>query len=142
MYLGGRRGNNSRPHAKTATGCAWQGVARLPARGMPWQFLREGENCCHGDRLGTQASVQLANTTITITQIIYLHIAAISCLATSVLLHGVRFHIAAQYWLAFRFRLAVKHAEGSPRLVEQEHDHAAEETTKIFLQQFMNNKKK
>ena len=23
-----------------------------------------GENCCHGDRLGTQASVQLANTTI------------------------------------------------------------------------------
>ena len=39
--------------------------APLPARRTPWQFLRGGENCCHGDRLGTQASVQLANTTIT-----------------------------------------------------------------------------
>ena len=38
--------------------------APLPARRMPWQFLRGGENCCHGDRLGTQAWVQLADTTI------------------------------------------------------------------------------
>ena len=28
--------------------------APLPAREKPWQFLRGGENCCHGDRLGTQ----------------------------------------------------------------------------------------
>ena len=27
----------------------------LPARLKPWQFLRWGENCCDGDRLGTQA---------------------------------------------------------------------------------------
>ena len=37
--------------------------APLPAREKPWQFWRGGENCCHGDRMGTQASVQLANTT-------------------------------------------------------------------------------
>ena len=36
VYPGGRRGNNSRPHAKIATGFAWQRVA---AREKPWQFL-------------------------------------------------------------------------------------------------------
>ena len=40
--------------------------APFPARAIPWQLLRGGENCCHGDRLGTQASVQLANTTIAV----------------------------------------------------------------------------
>ena len=38
--------------------------APLPARGKQRQFLRRGENCCHGERLGTQGSVQLAITTI------------------------------------------------------------------------------
>ena len=44
---------------------AWSGArsAPLPARPKPWQFLRGGENRCYGNRLGTQASVQLANTT-------------------------------------------------------------------------------
>ena len=55
---GGRHGNNSRPHAKIATASPSQGEAReaapLPARRTPWQFLRGGENCCHGDRLGTR----------------------------------------------------------------------------------------
>ena len=44
--------------AKIAKGSPSQGVARearhsLPGR-TPWQFLRGGENCCRGDRLGTQ----------------------------------------------------------------------------------------
>ena len=58
------------PHAKIATASASQGVARE----KPWQFLRGGENCCHGDRLGTQGSVQLANTTIRVW--VYLFVAS------------------------------------------------------------------
>ena len=29
--------------------------APVPSRPTSWQFLRGGENCCHGDRLGTEA---------------------------------------------------------------------------------------
>ena len=63
VYPGGRCGNNSRPHAKIATASplAGSGARSAPflARPKSWQVLRGGENCCHGDRLGTQASVQL-----------------------------------------------------------------------------------
>ena len=68
VYPGGRRGNNFRPHARIATGSAWQGVARFVATSAwarellsqappgreSWQFLREGEHLCHRDRLSTQ----------------------------------------------------------------------------------------
>ena len=69
MYPGGRRGNNSRPHAKIATTSPSHGVARSappPALQKSWQVLRGGdrpENWCHGELLGTRWSVQLANTT-------------------------------------------------------------------------------
>ena len=32
VYPGGRRGNNSRPHAKIATTSAWQGAVRFEKR--------------------------------------------------------------------------------------------------------------
>ena len=71
VYPGGRRGNNSRPHANIATGSAWQGVARFACHslrgGCRGSFCVGDENCCHGDRLGTQALVQLANTTVHLT---------------------------------------------------------------------------
>ena len=39
-------------------GMAGRGALRAPlsARGKSWQLLHGGENCCHGERLGTQAS--------------------------------------------------------------------------------------
>ena len=48
-------------------GLAGSGALRapLPARGMPWQFLCGGRNCWQqGDCVGTQGSVQLANSTV------------------------------------------------------------------------------
>ena len=50
---GGRRGNNSRPHAKTATGSAWQGVARFARHS-----LRGGSrgNFCMGARIVATAT--------------------------------------------------------------------------------------
>ena len=55
MYPGDRRGNNSRPHAKTAMAWAWQGVARFARLSL------------RGDAVATFAFFQsqlLANATI------------------------------------------------------------------------------
>ena len=51
VYPGGRRGNNSRPHAKIATAFARHSTRGGASLGI---CLRWRENCCHGNRLGTQ----------------------------------------------------------------------------------------
>ena len=68
MYPGGRRGNNSRSHAKNDTGPAWQEVARFARHSLRG---RSRDNFCAGARIVATAtawihrgSVRLAKTTI------------------------------------------------------------------------------
>ena len=57
VYPGGRRRIHSRPHEELPwLHSRWSGMRSAPllARPKSWPFLRECENWCHGDCLGTR----------------------------------------------------------------------------------------